>query len=173
MTRMLPARELGKFGAAIAEPTQQLALGQMVTSEAARVLHAEVARRHRKTTRSRQPEDSFGFQCRARHLPVFQRKWRLLKLVQTPRKDGKDIPKTWEFDFCWPQFEVIVEIDGGIWMVGGGAHSHPMDIERNMAKRNDAALSGLSVFAFTPAQVKRGEAVDYTMRVLAARGWQP
>lgn len=172
-TRVLPARELGRLGNVIAEPKQQLGLGNMVTNEAARVLHSERLRKAQKSSKRKHAEEDFSFQCRARGLPMFKPKWNLLKVVQTPRKDGRDIPKRWEFDFCWPQYHLIVEIDGGIWIPEGGAHSHPVDIERNMEKRNDAASAGFYVFAFTPKQVKSGAAVDRTMRELSARGWQP
>lgn len=172
-TRVLPTRHAGRLGKIIAEPKQQLGLGEMVTSEAARVLHSTKLQREQKASKRKQAEQDFSFQCRARELPMFKPKWKLLKLVQTPRKDLRDIPKQWEFDFCWPQYHVIVEIDGGIWIPTGGAHSHPIDIERNMEKRNDAASAGFFVFAFTPKQVNSGAAVDRTMRELVARGWQP
>ena len=51
-------------------------------------------------------------------------------------------------------------------MAGGGAHSNPRDIERNMRKRNDAALLGYTVLAFTPRDVTAGNAIAFTQRVL-------
>lgn len=115
-------------------------------------------------------ERNFLFQCRAYRVPIPERQFRILKSVQVPRKDGKNIPSRWFFDFAWPQFGVIVEIDGGIWT--GGAHGHPLDLTRNMAKRNDAALNGFVVLAFTPQQVKKADAIQFTIRVLASRGWE-
>lgn len=117
------------------------------------------------------------FQCRAHRLPPHvwkgsaEGEFKVEKRVQKPRKDGKQkhVPDRWRFDFAWPEFGLIVEIDGGVWI--GGAHAHPVDITRNMAKRNDAAFAGFAVLAYTPQQVKRGEAIDDVERWLAARGW--
>jgi hypothetical protein len=132
-------------------------------------------RKAAKPSLKTQAQEDFGYLCRIHRLPPPQRQWSLLKSVQEPRKDGKPIPRRWDFDWCWPEYKIIVEIDGGIWRPGGGAHSHPIDLTRNMLKRNDAALAGFSVLAFTPEDVnsKRRTAIDFTMRVLASRGWQP
>lgn len=137
-----------------------------------------VALRRPKTKRNNSGQELFALHCRAHKLPqpiakeTTGKQFTLLNRVQTPRRDGKNIPNVWRWDFAWPTFGVIVEIDGGVWMPGGGAHSHPVDITRNMAKRNDAALAGFFVLSFTPQQVKGGHAIDDTMRMLATRGWQ-
>lgn len=146
----------------------------MVTDYTAAVLHGVRVRRESKESDKKKAENSFDLHCRSYRLPPFTRQFELLKSVQTPRKDLKPIPKVWRFDFCFPDFKLIVEIDGGIWIPGGGAHSHPIDIERNLLKRNDAALAGLTVIAFTPKQVMGGEqhAIAFTQHVLAARGWK-
>ena len=126
------------------------------------------------TSNRMQAQEQFGYLCRIHRLPMPERQWKLLKTVQTPRKDGKAIPNRWSFDWCWPQYKLIVEIDGGIWKPDDGAHSHPIDLERNNTKRNDAALAGYSVLSFPPEAVtsSRRIAIEFTMRVLAARGWQ-
>lgn len=117
-------------------------------------------------------EENFAFQCRAMKLPAVVRKWKM------PNAAGDLTPKTgklamWEYDFTFHEQKVIVEIDGGIWRPGGGAHSHPIDIRRNMTKQNDAALAGFIVLRFTPEEVKAGHAIALTQRVLATRGWKP
>jgi hypothetical protein len=123
-------------------------------------------------SRNKVGEDTFEFQCRAYKLPPMVRQFKLLKTVQTPRADGKDIPNAWRFDFCFPEYALIVEVDGGIFMAGGGAHSHPVDVKRNLLKRNDAALAGFIILAFMPEQIRRGEAIAFTQRVLAKQGWR-
>ena len=128
--------------------------------------------RKRKTKRNDKAEQDFGHLCASHRLPTFTKGYRLVKRVQTPRKDGRDIPNVWVFDWACLEFKLIVEIDGGIWMPGGGAHSHPVDVTRNMLKRNDAALAGFYLLAFTPRQVKSGEAINDTERFLASRGWE-
>lgn len=145
----------------------------MVTSDAASVLHrANTQRKSKEETDKKAAEDRFHFDCVRFKLPTCTRQWKLLKSVQTPRKDLKPIPKVWRFDGCFDEWKVIVEIDGGIWMPGGGAHSHPIDITRNMTKQNDAALAGYVVLRFTPREVFNEHAIAFTQHVLYARGWR-
>ena len=99
----------------------------------------------------------FREQCRSAGIPmpIEQRRFAL------------SIERQWRFDFCWPECMVAVEIDGGVWRRGGGAHSHPLDILRNMTKRNDAALLGWRVLSFTTDEVTKSlHAIEFTVRVL-------
>lgn len=135
------------------------------------------------TTKPRRKNDAahyeLEFQARVRGLPEpiwkgsTDGEFKVVKRVQKPRKDGKQkhVPDRWRFDFAWPQHGLIVEIDGGIFRPGGGAHSHPVDIRRNMTKRNDAAFAGFTVLAYTPEQVRSGECIADVIRWLTARGW--
>jgi hypothetical protein len=107
-------------------------------------------------------------------LPRFTRQFVLVRLHQDPmdpRKDGK--PRVWQYDFCFEEFKLIVEFDGGIWMPGGGAHSHPVDVERNTDKRNDAVFSNYWLLAFTDKHVRSGDALRLTQRKLMDLGWRP
>ncbi len=121
-----------------------------------------------KPKRSNAAELSFEFQCRALKLPQLEFHYRF------PNLAGTLTPKTrklalWEFDFAFLEFDVLVEIDGGIWI--GGAHSHPVDVTRNMTKQNDATLLGFSILRFTPREVKTGHAVAFTQKLLHKKGW--
>lgn len=154
-------------------PPKQSEMGGMETSAAVSLLASVQRKQKRKTSQNKVGEELFDFQCRSHRLPPHVWKFKLMKSEQTPRKDGKPIPKMWEFDFAWPEFKLIVEINGGVWRPGGGAHSHPIDITRNMTKQNDAALAGFVVLQFTPDEVKHKDApaISFTQRVLHARGW--
>jgi len=114
-------------------------------------------------------ESTFAFQVRVNGLPEVIRQFKL----QSPdhKTEKRQVPKVWRFDFAWPAYSLIVEVQGGIWKRGGGAHSHPTDIIRNMHKQNDAALAGFTVLQFTPEQVNEGEAMAFLKRVLATKGW--
>lgn len=57
--------------------------------------------------------------------------------------------RMWRFDFAWPERKIAFEIEGGIWRPGGGAHSHPENIERDVEKNNAAVLLGWSVIRIT------------------------
>lgn len=153
--------------------SEALQLGLVGASHAAAV--APNSKREKRPSKRNLGQEAFAFQCRAYRLPQPEQQWKLLKSVQVPRADGKAIPNAWRFDFCWPRFKLIVEVDGGTWRPGGGAHSHPIDLERNRIKRNDAALAGYHVIAFPPEDFtgRKREAMEFVIRTLATRGWQP
>jgi hypothetical protein len=113
-------------------------------------------------------ESNFAFQCRALKLPPATPRYRF---GQAKHPDSKR--RVWIADFAFLESKVMVEVDGGIWMPKGGAHSHPVDITRNMTKQNDAALLGFVTLRFTPAEVKSGHAIAFTQKVLHSRGWTP
>jgi len=71
------------------------------------------------------------------------------------------LERKWEFDFAWPDVCVAVEIEGGIWRRGGGAHSHPTNILRDIEKYNEAARMGWGIFRFTTDMVNSGEAIGF------------
>jgi very-short-patch-repair endonuclease len=55
----------------------------------------------------------------------------------------------WKADFAWPAQKLIVECEGGIWKRGGGGHSHPLGIERDIEKYNAATLLGWRILRLT------------------------
>ncbi len=111
-------------------------------------------------------ERTFAFQCAAGKLP------RVVAQSKLPKSAHPNDPKRqWVFDFVFRDHGVIVEVNGGIWIQG--AHSHPVDVTRNMRKQNDAAAEGFVVLQFTPREVKSGHAIAFTEKVLRNLGWQP
>jgi very-short-patch-repair endonuclease len=112
-------------------------------------------------------EDEFSFQCRAYKLPPHVR--------QFPFANSLDIAnprRRYRADVCFPDYWLMVEIDGAIWQKGGGGHSHPTGIIRGMKKLNDAALWGYSMIRFTTDEVTSGHAIGFTQKVLFAKGWR-
>lgn len=86
--------------------------------------------------------------------------------IETPETEFKFHPtRKFKFDFAWPDKMVAVEKEGGIWMRGGGGHSHPIWILRDMEKGNLAAMLGWRVFRFTPQQLKCGEGQNFMRKV--------
>lgn len=168
-TRVLPARHAGRLGKLIAEPKGQLALSDMVTSEAARVLHAERTRQQRKADKPK-PSDDFDFQLRSRELPRFEREHLFAKQAYG---------RNWRFDFACQKYMLAVEIEGlvvrqinGEWICTG-RHANVTGFREDCVKYASAAALGWMLLRFEQSQVKSGEAIDWTMRVLASRGWQP
>jgi len=122
----------------------------------ARTFAAESAKAERQKF-----EDLFEFQCRQYRLPPSIRSFPMPQSAHP-----HNARRQWYFDRAFPRQRLLVEIDGGIWRKGGGAHSHPLDIERNMRKQNDATLAGWRILRFTPAEITGGDAIAFTQRVL-------
>lgn len=102
-------------------------------------------------------EDTLALQLRIDDLPE-------------PMREYQACPeRRFRWDFAWPDLRVLVEVQGGIWRKGGGAHSRPSNIERDVAKAQLAALHGWVVCPVTTDEVRSGEAVKTIARVLRAR----
>lgn len=138
----------------------QLELAGTITS--AQVAGAFARTNRRKRNRGDSAEGDFGVHVRAHRLPPIQRKYLFAK---------RALGRKWEADYAYPEYGLLIEIDGGVWRRGGGAHSHPTQILRDMEKGNDAALLRYHVLRFTTDQVANGEAIAYLQRVLHERGW--
>lgn len=70
--------------------------------------------------------------------------------------------RKWRFDYAIPAIKVAIEIEGGIWMRGGGAHSRPTNIQRDVEKQNAATMLGWRPLRFTPVEIKSGESIRMT-----------
>lgn len=74
--------------------------------------------------------------------------------------------RRWRIDRAWPLDKVGVEIDGGIWRRGGGAHSHPANIQRDMEKLNAAVLLGWRVLRFSEVHLNSPYAMERVKEAL-------
>lgn len=108
-------------------------------------------------------QEIFLAQCIAHHLPPAIPNHQFAK-----HRTGKKF----EGDAVFLPYKLIVEIQGGIWMRGGGAHSRPMNIERDVEKQQHALVLGFALLPVTPKDVKNGRAIELTKMLLAARGWK-
>lgn len=89
-------------------------------------------------------EQAFIFWLSAFKLPIPHRNYRFAP--------GRKL----ELDFAWPDLRAYVEIEGGIWRKGGGAHSRPAAIERDIEKQNLLTMDGWVGLRVTPADIERG-----------------
>ena len=126
---------------------------------------AAIARR----SKNERFEEKLAFEIRACRLPMPHRnhKWARQFLSEKGR------PREFEADFFFPVQKLIVEVQGGVWRVGGGAHSHPSNIERDIEKQQLAVLAGLADLPITTSQVSSGKGIDILTRALYALGWSP
>ena len=86
----------------------------------------------------------------------------------TPETEYRAIPeRRFRFDFAWPSRKLLVEVQGGIWKKKGG-QSTGQGINRDTEKANLATLAGWRVMAFTPNQIRSGEALRWIQKALEA-----
>lgn len=64
--------------------------------------------------------------------------------------------RKWRFDFAWPDIKLAVEIQGGIWLGGRGAHTSAKGVARDSEKLLEAVMLGWRVIPATPSMVKSG-----------------
>jgi hypothetical protein len=148
---------------------KQLQLGDLVTNE---IIRPILARQQRKQANKLKPKPNEIFAQQLKDEGIAHlREYKVPAYHLTPKTQQQAY---WHMDVAVIELEqiILVEIQGGIWKPGGGAHSHPIDIERNIAKQNDAARRGFPLYQFTTKQVKNGAALDYLLKVMAERGWR-
>jgi Protein of unknown function (DUF559) len=63
-------------------------------------------------------------------------------------------------DFAFVEQKVIVEVEGGVWRKGGGAHSHPLNILRDMERTNEATVRGWRLLRFVPEKLYTTETLN-------------
>jgi len=64
--------------------------------------------------------------------------------------------RRWRVDYCWPEYKLAVEIEGGVWTYG--RHNRASGFEKDREKYNELALAGYHLLRFTPQEVQSGEA---------------
>lgn len=60
-----------------------------------------------------------------------------------------DIPKThWRIDYCWPEYKLALEIEGGAFL--GGGHNRGSGFRRDIIKYNTIIHLGFTLYRFMP-----------------------
>ena len=86
------------------------------------------------------------------------------------------VTRRWKMDLAWTganEPPLAVEVDGGVFMPGGGRHNRGAGYRSDCAKLNEAAIIGWHVMRVLPEQVASGEALKYVERFFATRGRHP
>ena len=89
-------------------------------------------------------EDTLLFQLRALGIPEPVREYRFT------------LPRRWRFDFAWPEWKLVVEVEGGTW--SRSRHTTGAGFEKDAVKYNTAAEKGWLVFRYTSGMIASGEA---------------
>lgn len=71
-----------------------------------------------------------------------------------------DSIRKWRFDYANEDLKLAIECEGGIWRKGGGAHSRPKAIFRDMEKYTAASLQGWTIIRRTPQQLLTEETIE-------------
>lgn len=102
-------------------------------------------------------EEALAFQLRAAKIGGWRR-----EVEWHPKR-------RWRSDFFWPEERLIVEVEGGQSVVGGGRHQRSGGFEEDAKKYNEASIMGFALLRFTTRMVTRGEALEAIERALEKR----
>ena len=97
-----------------------------------------------------QLEQDFIFQLRASQVPGFVTEYHF----------ARAIGRRWRFDIAFPFYQLAVELEGGVWVRGGGRHNRGAGFINDCMKYNQAVLMGWRVLRFTRETVDSGEALQ-------------
>ncbi|SMF93953.1 hypothetical protein SAMN02949497_1249 [Methylomagnum ishizawai] len=95
-------------------------------------------------------ERLFESQCLTLKLPVPVREWEFR------------VGRNWRADFAWPEYRLILEIEGGIH--SRGRHTRAQGFANDVEKYNEAALGGWVVLRATGEMVRDGRAIGVVAR---------
>ncbi len=129
----------------------------------------EALSKREKRSKGKDAAASFALQCRAYQLPEPVRELMF----------AKQIGRRWRFDFAWPDYMLAVEVEGLVVFRGKdgalqvkGRHASITGFKADALKYAEAAVLGWTVLRFEQSQVRDRTAVNYSQRVLYARGWR-
>jgi|GEM_PF-2620614 len=83
-----------------------------------------------------------------------------------PKREFVAIPgRRFRWDFAWPSFRILLEVQGGTWGKGGkggsAAHSGGVAAARDAEKGNLAVMAGWKCLSVTTDQIREGKAIRF------------
>ena len=95
----------------------------------------------------------FAAACKAHGLPI-------------PVEEYQFCPgRRWRFDYCWGEFDLALEVEGGIWT--RGRHVRGAGFLADMRKTPEAEILGWFMIYATPQDVESGAVFETIKRFLA------
>ena len=79
--------------------------------------------------------------------------WRAIEGPLLIREFRFHADRKWSLDFAHPGTRVAIEIDGGLWVRGGGGHNSPQGYEADCYRGNAAIICGWRVFRLTGGMI--------------------
>lgn len=78
-----------------------------------------------------------------------------------------DKTRRWRMDYAWPEQRVALEVEGGVWIRGGGRHNRGRGFINDLEKYSEAAAQGWRIIRVTPDQLCTLETIELLKRALA------
>ena len=116
-------------------------------------------RRYGATIGGSDPEEELWGQLRSLSLSADP-----IEMPQRQFLFAKSLGRKWAADFCWPEGDLIVEVDGGSWVAG--RHTRGAGFEADRERDAEALCMGYRVLRVTPKQIKDGKALAWIERLL-------
>jgi very-short-patch-repair endonuclease len=79
--------------------------------------------------------------------------------------------RRWRADFAWPDFRLLVEVEG--ITPGGGRHQRMLGFEADATKYAEAQALGWTVLRLTPTMVRTGYGIRAVQAALERARWAP
>lgn len=74
--------------------------------------------------------------------------------------------RRWRFDWAFVPQKLALEVEGGVFMKGGGRHSRGAGYRKDLEKYNTATALGWRILRVLPEQIGSGEALQAVEAVL-------
>ncbi len=97
----------------------------------------------------------FMAMCCAHGLPIPEPEYRFMP------------PRRWRFDWAWPDAQLAVEVQGGLFCNGG--HVRGGHLKKEYEKLNEACVLGWRILFVLPEQVQSGEVFGLVARALESQ----
>ena len=116
-------------------------------------------RRSAKTTVTNTAAAAFDAACQAHGLPIPVHEYVFCE------------GRKWRFDYCWPDFDLALEVEGGAFTQG--RHTRWRGFLADMDKYNTAALEGWFVLRCTPDELQTGKVFELLARAMLPKDTLP
>jgi hypothetical protein len=85
--------------------------------------------------------------------------------LPTPETEFEfDASRRWRFDYCWPDWMLAVEREGGAWVTG--RHTRGKGFKNDLEKYLAATVAGWTVLRVDLEMIETGQAIQATKAVL-------
>jgi hypothetical protein len=75
--------------------------------------------------------------------------------------------RKWRFDYCWPDWRVALEVEGGAFAGGGGRHNRGAGFRADCEKYSEAAALGWRIVRVLPEQLATLRTIEWIERAIS------